>query len=257
MQKKLSDFCTEQLKSRKLVTSTFTHEFNLRQSIRQSTKNFNRLSKILSRAIVKEAPYLEHILVENTSNILSSSSAGLLMKGIVYTSYRATIIRYVTYLNYLCIKQKFPASIHVAFVQLGDDLSSVCLTFSQSVWVPSTTVSRTNKAILQAAIQAMADIAREQGLDGNSIFRSQVRPGSVLPHWSAIPSDNWCVEAAKNLGKEDICFERAAFEKIFLHIDNIIRVLMNFTRTFAYASNAFSPPCEPGPDSESGDSEES
>lgn len=231
---KLSEFCLNQLRRLKLVTSTFGHNFDLRAGVRERAKDMAKLSRVLTRNLVKQSPYLANALTAGGRPLIEVSGADLVMRGCTYgTESHRSLARYARSVNYLCRKHSVPAELVVAAF-VGDESTpasvsvGLCITVSYPTEISPLS---TAQSYLDWVESNRAQLA-EQGRDPDAVYSSSSLWRTASPH-------TWHSECFEGRLRGCGIPQLSIPERVFLHLPTALHVMHTISRKFAYASNAF------------------
>lgn len=229
----MRDFLNRTLQDLKLVASTYTYEFNIRNSRERTFKqSMVKLSRIFERAAVKENPTLINVMRPCDGPLLQPSTSGSVSLQ-AYTPRTETgtsetsLARYVRYCQYLVIKNKVPLSLVFSERSCSvDEPHWISVTAEIAVALPvelGSTVTRT-------AYEDWVQNKLEQGLSQDSLFNKD-----------KIPYAFYAVEHVTNtmLSCVDPYFEPCIPEKIFLHIPSILKSIQTISRKLSYATDVY------------------
>lgn len=237
--RKLSEFCLAQLQRLKMVTSTFRHEFNLRASQRERSKGATKLARVLTRSIVKQAPYLANVLTEVPGGALvDSNGTSLVITACVYDHRSGQVInRYVRMLTYHLRKASVPVLVHVDPCTSGEPeeftgIRTVRLRFDLSVWCPSPLSPISSQSALDSWLSEVKGALVASGKDPDGVYAN-----SGL--WRTYEPSAWHRESLMARTRGGGLPSLGVFERVFLHLPTAMHVIQTISRKFAYASNAF------------------
>lgn len=227
------DFCSRTLQELKLVASTYTYEFNIRNSRERTFKqSMVKLSRIFERAAIKENPTLLNVMRPCDGPLLQPSTSGSVSLQ-AYTprtepgTSEVSFARYVRYCQYLAIKNKVPLSL--VFSErpcTADEPHWVSVTAEIAVALPV----ELGVSVTRTAYEEWVRGKLEQGVSQDSLY-NKVK----------IPYAFYSVEHVINamLLTANPYFEPCIPEKIFLHIPSILKSIQTISRKLSYATDVY------------------
>lgn len=234
--RKLSEFCLAQLQRLKMVTSTFSHEFQLRAGQRERSKGASKLARVLTRNIVKQAPYLANVLTAASGGALvDAEGASLSIHACVY-DYRSiqVLSRYCRLLNYHFRKAGVPALVFVDYEEpdLSENTRTVTIRFEMIVSCPLALSPLSSPAALEAWLTDARDALAADGKDPDGVY-------AQAHLWRTYEPTAWHRESISARTRGGGLPSLGVFERVFLHLTEAMHVIQTISRKFAYASNAF------------------
>lgn len=229
---KLRAFCSAQLRRLKMVTSTFTHVFELRGGERDRSRTMSKLSRVLLRSVIKQAPYLVHAMPDGGQPILHNDRDVLALAGTTYdTSSFPALCRYVRMLTYYCRKYRIPLSVDVQTFSSSSPNTFV-VRVEQSVHTPRESTLMTMQGY-EEWVERLTTEAVAAGRDPDCLYAN--------PNiWDTTESSEWELTAHHMKSRGNVpSYQQACHERIFLYLPQITQVILTLSRNFAYASSAF------------------
>lgn len=234
--RKLSEFCLAQLQRLKMVTSTFSHEFQLRAGQRERSKGAAKLARVLTRNIVKQAPYLANALTAASGGALvDSETDSLSIEACIYDFESARVLsRYCRLLNYVFRKSKFPALVTTNYSEshASEGLVIVSVRLYMVASCPQALSPLSSEEAYAVWLAGARDAKTASGLHPDSVYADDTL-------WRTYDPLTWHRDSLAARTRSAGMPSLGVFERVFLHLPEIMRVIQTISRKFAYASNAF------------------
>lgn len=266
---KLRAFCTAKVIESGLATKTFPHEFNF-DSTSVFRKSVTKLKTLFYRNILKSLPYVnftskEFIYVMDKDyigvNVYSTDSMTVLspemlrkysekfhsdgciytvVSGITYREWYETehlpkwAIRYCRYLNYIFRKNHLPVKISPEMLLKYDESDYTIARNS-----PSGAVRRGAPISHHLELKFRIQMAYwyHDSVANRQTYASAVESGNP-PDQIFTESARW-VAALWPHSRKDLQYYRFSPEKIFFHLDKVMKIFGTLTRKAKYGSSAF------------------
>jgi hypothetical protein len=253
-----------------LTTPGLVDEYDLTSNLNVARKNVGRLKTLIHKYLIKRIPYLaltqgEFFQIASRDNFLIKIQTptftdrfdyidweiltGAKGKGFSYydlysgsASYRVMVAkehpsmrwvpRYVRYMNYLARKYSVPIFLAEKFDIVFDHKIGSEL-YDKSTKIRSTTVIP--YSITVDITMAFCTWAPSNVTTYESVMSGQVQDDSYF----ANPA-NWVTSSILGLNSNRHSTYRCSIEKLFLHLDKVVRAIGNISRKAFYETSAYS-----------------